>query len=78
MLQQKRTEPISNAGLMRNVGGGIAAFSLGIGLLILYAIPSSCSAVIGLQLLVLGFLFIGGILAFLIGQVLVWKNRKGS
>ncbi len=62
--------------LLRLSGAFIAVFSLVIGLLVLFVIPGACTFVSGIQLILLGFLFIIGVLAFLLGQVLVWKRRR--
>ena len=58
-------------------GGGFAVlFSVVVGLLVLFAIPAACSFVSGLQLIFLGFLFIGGVLTFLIGLLLSLRKAK--
>lgn len=58
------------------VGAVIAGFSLVMGLLILFVIPGACTFLSGLQLLILGFLFIIGVLTCLLGLVLVRRKRK--
>ena len=72
VMQQERP----NGSVLRVGGGFTAIFSLAMGLLILFAIPSACSFVGSIQLLMLGFLFIIGILAFILGQVLTHKHKR--
>ncbi len=63
--------PINGTGtLLRVAGGFTAVFSLAMGLLILFVIPIACSFVGSLQLVILAFLFMGGLLAFLLGTIL--------
>ncbi len=66
----------SGSNLLRIGGAFTAVFSLVVGLLVLFVIPGACSFVGGLQLIILGFLFIGGVFAFLIGLVL--SRKKGD
>lgn len=63
-----------NAVLVRNIGGFVAVFSVVMGTLVLYVIPSACSFLGGLELLMLAFLFLLGAIAFLAGMV-VLKRR---
>ena len=59
------------------VGAFIAAFSIIIATLILFnVIPSACTFVSGLELLFLGLLFIVGVIASLVGLVLLRKRRR--
>lgn len=52
------------------IGGAfIAVFSLVGGLLVLFVIPSACTFVGSLELLALGFLFVIGVLAFIVGKL---------
>ena len=62
----------SNDSILRVGGAFTAAFSLAMGILILYVIPGACSFVGSIQLVILGFLFVAGIFAFLIGSV--WQR----
>ena len=67
--------PISNTAL--RIGGAFTAvFSLVMGLLVLFVIPGACSFVGGLQLLLLGFLFVIGVLAFFLGNALLHKRME--
>ena len=66
----------SGSNLLRITGGFVAIFSLAMGLLILFAIPGACSFVGSLQLIILGFLFIGGVFTFLLGEILSRKKGK--
>ena len=67
--------PKSN--LVRNSGGLAALFSLAVVLLILFVLPAACSVVFGFQVVIFAFVFILGILAFIVGQTMVWfKKRK--
>lgn len=60
-----RTSPLT-------IGGAFTAiFSLVMGVLVLFVIPGACRFLSGLQLLILGFVFIIGLLIFLLG--LVWS-----
>ncbi len=57
------------------IGGALTAvFSLVMGLLVLFVIPGACTFVSGLLLVVLGFLFIIGVLAFFLGNVLLHRK----
>ncbi len=63
--------PINDTGTILRIGGGFTAiFGLVVGLLVLFVIPSVCTFVGGLQLAILGLLFLGGLFVFLIGLVL--------
>lgn len=55
--------------VLRVAGAFIAAFSLVMGLLVTFVIPGACSFLGGLELIILGFLFIIGVLAFIFGQI---------
>jgi hypothetical protein len=64
--------PIIDMGRVLRVGGAFTAiFSLIIGLLVLFVIPTACSFVGSFQLIILGFLFIVGWLAFFLGKTLL-------
>ena len=65
-----------NGSALRIGGAFTAVFSVLVGALVLFAIPTACSFVGSLQLIILGFLFIGGVLTFLFGQALAWKRRR--
>ena len=65
-----------NGSVLRIGGAFTAVFSVVVGALVLFAIPTACSFVGSLQLIIFGFLFIGGVLAFLLGQALVWKRKR--
>ena len=68
----------SASNLLRVRGGFIAVFSVAMTLLILFVIPGACTFVSGLQLIILGFLFVIGGLVFLLGATLSWKKRKAE
>ncbi len=72
MIRQNST----GTSLLRIVGGFTAVFSLAVGLLVLFVIPGACTFVSGLQLIILGFLFLAGVLAFFLGNALLRKKRK--
>ena len=63
--------------VLRIAGAFTAIFSLAVGLLVLLVIPGACSFVSGVQLIVLGFLFIIGVLAFFLGNALLHKKQEG-
>jgi hypothetical protein len=65
-----------NGSVLRIGGGFIAVFSVVVGVLVLFAIPTACSFVGSLQLIILGFLFIGGVIAFLLGGILSRKKVR--
>ncbi len=71
MIRQKQ----AGSSVLRIGGAFTAVFSLAIGLLVLFVIPGACSFVSGLQLILLGLLFVVGVLAFLIGNALLRKKR---
>ncbi len=73
-----RQDTITNISLLRLGGAFTAVFSLVMGIFILFVIPIACSFVGSLQLLILGFLFVGGVLAFLFGVVLSREKRKAK
>ncbi len=68
-----KQNPVGSS-LLRVGGAFTAVFSLVVGLLVLFVIPGACTFVSGLQLLILGFLFIVGVLAFFLGNVLSRKK----
>jgi len=61
--------------LLRLTGGFVAVFSLVVGLLVLFVIPGACSFLGGLQLVILGLLFVTGSLGFLVGHHMIHKQR---
>ncbi len=61
--------------LLRLAGGFVAVFSLVVGLLVLFVIPGACSFLGGLQLVILGLLFVTGVLGFLVGHHMIHKQR---
>lgn len=67
----------SPSSMLRIAGAFVAVFSLVVGLLVLFAIPVACSFLGSLQLLILGTLFVLGVIAFLAGTAISRKNRKG-
>ncbi len=70
-----RQNPIGSN--LLSIGGVVAmVFSAAMGLLVLFVIPIACSFVSSLGVLILGFMFIGGGVAFLLGKALLWR-RKG-
>jgi hypothetical protein len=64
------------ANLVRTSRGVAALFSLALVLLILFALPAACSVVFGFQLVIFAFIFVLGVLAFLVGQTLIWFKRR--
>ncbi len=67
--------PISSSAL--RIGGAFTVvFSVVVSLLVLYAIPTACSFLGSLQLVILGFLFIIGVLTFFLGLVLSRRKAK--
>lgn len=68
----------SPGNLLRYGGAYISIFSVVIGLLVLFAIPVACSYVGSIQLVILGLLFVLGVMAFLAGTVFSWRRRKGK
>ena len=65
----------ANGHLWRVGGASKAIFSVAVGALLL-ATPIACSFVGSLQLLVLGFLFMVGVAALLLGTVMSRRNRR--
>ncbi len=69
--------PQNDIDTMRITGGFIAAFSLIMGLLVLFVIPGGgCSFLGGIELLILACLFLVGLFIFIFGQIK--RHRKGS
>lgn len=68
--------PLAGSTALRVGGAFTAVFSVVVGVIILFALPVACSFVGGLELIILGFLFIIGVLAFFIGVVLSWRKRR--
>ena len=66
----------SNSSILRLGGAITAIFSLVMGLLVLFVIPSACTFVGSLQLVILALLFIGGLLVFLFGLFLSHRKVK--
>ncbi|MFC2022293.1 hypothetical protein ACFLTR_03690 [Chloroflexota bacterium] len=64
----------AGSSLLRIGGAFTTAFSLAVGLLVLFVIPGACTFVSGLHLIFLGFLFIIGVFAFFLGNVLSRKK----
>lgn len=64
--------------LLSTGGAAVMIFSAVMGLLVWFVVPSSCSVVGSLQILVLGFLFILGGFAFLLGKVLLWRHNRAQ
>lgn len=70
-----RQTTVTGSSVLRLGGAFIVVFSVVASLLLLFAIPSSCRFVSGLQLTFLGFFLIAGLLVFLAGQ---FKKRLDS
>ncbi|MFQ6121435.1 MAG: hypothetical protein ACE5LA_00015 [Dehalococcoidales bacterium] len=70
------TQRPSYISILRIGGAFLAVFSVVVAALILYVIPIACSFVGNLQLVVLGFLFVGGVLSFFVGQGLARRRRR--
>jgi len=70
------TQSLTNVSLLRLVGGFLAVFSVVVGVLILFVIPSACSFVGSIQLVMLGFLFVGGVTSFIFGQAMSRRKAK--
>ena len=66
----------SPSSTLRIGGAFVAIFSLAVGALVVFAIPGACSFVGGLQVLIFGFLFILGVIGFLVGTALSRKSRR--
>ncbi len=62
--------------LLRTVGAFIVAFSVVMSMLVLWVIPSACTFVGSIQLLIFSFLFVIGGIAFLVGTAFSRKRRK--
>ena len=69
--------PTSSSLLLRTGGAFTAVFSLVMGLLVLFVIPSACSFLSGLELIILGFLFIVGVASFFLGNALL-RRKMGQ
>ncbi len=67
-----RQESVGSSLLLRTGGVFAAAFSLVAGLLVLFVIPGSF--VSGLELIILGFLFIVGVATFFLGNALLRRK----
>ena len=67
---------LAGSSLLHIGGAFTAVFSLVVGLLVLFVIPSACTFVSGLQLIILGFLFVVGVVAFFLGNALLRKKRE--
>ncbi len=52
-----------------------SAFSVGVGLLVMYVIPSSCSWLTSLELGILGLLFIAGLATLVTGKLMMRKGK---
>jgi membrane protein implicated in regulation of membrane protease activity len=70
------TQTASNVSLLRVGGAFVAIFSVVVAALILFVIPVACTFVGSIQLLLLGLLFIAGVVSFLFGQVLSRRRAK--
>lgn len=68
----------SPSSILRIAGAFTAIFSLVMGMLVLFVIPSACTFLGGLELLILTALFVFGVSAFLVGTILSRKSRKGQ
>ena len=70
MIRQKSV----GSSLLRIGGAFTVVFSLVVGLLVLFVIPGACSFVSGLELIILGFLFIVGVATFFLGNALLLRK----
>ena len=71
----QRPRDTSPGSLLRVSGAFIAAFSLATGLLVIFAMFNACSFVGSIGVLMLGLLFVLGVIAFIVGTVI---SRKGK
>ncbi len=65
----------STSRILTILGTVLVIFSVVISVLVLYVIPSACNFVGSLQLLLLGFMFVGGVITLIIGRVLAHKGK---
>ena len=70
-----RQNPIDSRSVLRIGGAFTLAFSVVMAILVLFVIPVACSFLGGLELLILGSLFIVGAIAFVIGRVLSTRRK---
>jgi hypothetical protein len=72
-----QSQPGTSPGsLLRISGAFIAIFSLAMGSLVLFVIPGACSFVGSIQVLMLGMLFVFGLITFLVGTAISRKGMK--
>ncbi|MBI2847782.1 MAG: hypothetical protein HYX83_01255 [Chloroflexi bacterium] len=69
-------EQMTTGQILNILGIFTTVFSAGMGLLVLYVIPSSCSWLLNLELGILTLLFLGGIGVFIAGRVLMRRERR--
>ena len=66
----------SRNSLIRITGAVVALFSLAVGALVMFALPSRCSFVTSIVLVMMFLTLIGGGVTFLVGQFLLWRERR--
>lgn len=74
----QRYEAKQNAGagnVLSTVGATLVIAGGALCLLILFLLPMACSAVIGLDLMLSGFLLVVGLVSLLLGKVVRNRNR---
>ena len=60
----------SNWEVLKLGGGFTAVFSLAMSLLLLFVVPGACSFLAGLEIIMLGLLFLAGAAVYVLGFVL--------
>lgn len=71
-------EQLTTGQILNILGIFTTVFSVGIGLLVLYVIPASCSWLTNLEMGILTLLFFGGLGAFIAGRVLIRREKRGG
>ena len=70
-------KPVNDAGTLLKLSGGFTAvLGLVVGLLSLFVIPSGCIFVWVIEFAILSLLFIGGLVAFLLGLILSHRKAR--
>jgi len=70
-----KANPSRNS-LIRITGAVVALFSLAVGALVMFVLPSRCSFVTSIVLVMMFLTLIGGGVTFLVGQFLLWRERR--
>ncbi len=70
------SDNLNNSELTRFAGGFMLVASVSVSMVVMFAVPISCTVVSGIGLSLAALVFVAGLVTFLIGQIRLWRPKK--